>query len=296
MHLLWLALAAVGVQESTGVRPVDETIRKRFKHKSDFYKKVVDAGGLLILSSEKVDDRALLEVRYLIDGVLRGRDDIRAAMVKSGLRIGVMDYAEFTTDIPEHSKLSPWWNKRARGLGGNPVTCAEENVLNYKGDPYVGENIFIHEFAHAIQHSGIGRLDGEFKTKLRKLYEQTKAGGRFSGYCMQNPGEFWAEGVQSWFDCNRREIILKAGKERINIRTRELLVEHMAEFAALLREVFGDNDWRYTTTDKRTDLPHLKGYDREQAPTFTWPKHILEAARKTEERKREGKKRKGGSR
>ena len=47
---------------------------------------------------------------------------------------------EVTTDIPEHTTLGQWWDKRARGLGATrsrPVsTGAEENVLCYSDDLY----------------------------------------------------------------------------------------------------------------------------------------------------------------
>ena len=53
---------------------------------------------------------------------------------------------EYTTDVPEHKYLEKgekgkdWWDRRARGLGGNPrvpaTTCGEENLLCFEGDPY----------------------------------------------------------------------------------------------------------------------------------------------------------------
>ncbi|MDP6506913.1 MAG: hypothetical protein QF886_25025, partial [Planctomycetota bacterium] len=163
------------------VTAVPAEIIQRYKLKGDFYKKYVDVGGVPLMSSEKVDDRALLEARYTILQVLKGRKDILEAMSSKNLRLGVMAYNEFTTDMPETSKMNPWWNKRARGLGGNPTTCAEENVLNFPGDPYRGENILIHEFAHAIHHSGMRVLDDTFDKRLKALFKKTKESGRFSG-------------------------------------------------------------------------------------------------------------------
>ena len=32
-----------------------------------------------------------------------------------------------------------YWDRRARGLGGNPTTCAEENLLGYPGTRYYAE-------------------------------------------------------------------------------------------------------------------------------------------------------------
>jgi hypothetical protein len=47
---------------------------------------------------------------------------------------------------------------RSRGMGGNPTTGAEENLLGYPGTRYFGEHIFVHEFAHAI-HRAIRDVD-----------------------------------------------------------------------------------------------------------------------------------------
>src|SRR5437868_2466858 len=135
-------------------------------HLSPFYKKSLDDHGLFIISSEKPSDCALSEAAWIIDHVLANRDDLRAALVQANVRIVVMAYNEFTTDVPEHSHLRPpkdskltgkqYWDRRARGLGGtrtDPLTsCGEENLLNLKGDPYRGENILIHEFAHIIMN------------------------------------------------------------------------------------------------------------------------------------------------
>src|SRR5215470_5924253 len=67
-----------------------------------FYKKYADALGITILSSEKVPDAALLVARDIVIHMLAKRPDLRAEMVKKGMRVGVMAQSETTTDIPEH--------------------------------------------------------------------------------------------------------------------------------------------------------------------------------------------------
>src|SRR4051794_35711391 len=74
-------------------------------HLSPFYKKSLDNHGLWIISSEKPSDFALQEAAWIIDHVLANRDDLREALVKSNVRIVVMATTEFTTDVPEHSRL-----------------------------------------------------------------------------------------------------------------------------------------------------------------------------------------------
>jgi len=265
---------AVALLALAGDRP-GKTQHELIATLDPFYKKHVTAGGLLISSSEKVSTRALEEAAHLVRRLLANRGDVLKALVRGKVRVGVMAYNEMTTDIPECRGLSPWWDKRARGLGGNPVTCGEENLLAFRGDPYKGENIFIHEFAHIIHGRGLRAIDKTFEPRLRALYDKAKKTGRFRGYGMVNMGEFWAEGVQSWFNCNRAgglEVLRPDGKRLSLINTREQVKRHLPEYAKFLDESFGRNAWTYVPVRKRLHQPHLKGYDPSKAPIFKWPK------------------------
>jgi hypothetical protein len=271
-----LPLAA---EPEASVGSVPDELAEVHQLDTGFYRKHVDAGGIPVFSSENAQDAALLEVRHLILKLLANREDIRKAMSGKNVRVGVMAYNEFTTDMPETRTMESWWDKRARGLGGNPVTCGEENVLNFNGDPYHGENIFIHEFAHSIHLVGLRAVDQGFQERLDQVFEQAKKSARFSGYCMENAAEFWAEGVQSWFDCNNPQIMfMRDDGSLMPILNREDLKSHMPELAKLLQSIFGGNDWQYTTSGQRCAQPHLAAFDRGTAPVFVWPAKVLAAA------------------
>src|SRR5215212_1739110 len=90
----------------TDVRRPPEALVREWKL-SPFYKKYVDASGFPILSSESVSDYALHEARHLIDKLLEGRDDVRAALIKNRVRFVVQGVSEMTTTIPEYSDLTP---------------------------------------------------------------------------------------------------------------------------------------------------------------------------------------------
>src|SRR5262245_31286365 len=216
-----------------------------------FYQKHLDYRGYSILSSEKVSDAALLEARFLISQMLADRDDILQAIIKSKCRFVVMAPTEMTTDMPEqrHLKNDPKinWDKRARGLGGRITSCGEENLLNLKGDRYRNENILIHEFAHCIHNYGLRAVDPSFNGRLRaaygramekKLWEKT--------YAATNVGEYWAEAVQSYFDCNA-----PPGKVHNDVNTREKLARYDPELFQLIDEVFKQSRFRYVRYDER---------------------------------------------
>ena len=250
-----------------------------------FYQQYVDADGLAIVGSKQVTPEALLEAAYLVDRMLVGRDDLRRAIVDAKVRVTVMATGEFTTDVPEHADLKPkdYWNRRARGLGATTerpsVSCGEENLLLLSGDQYQGENILIHEFAHTIHEIGLAKTDPTFDARLRAAFDRAKERGLWkNAYALTNPQEYWAEGVQSWFDCNR-----SPDKVHNQIRTRDALKQYDPALAQLVAEVFGEQSWRYTTPRQRTDAIHLASVDWDKLPRFKWPaelRHATEQGRK----------------
>lgn len=255
-----------------------------------FYAKYVDASGYPVVSSAKVNDYALKEAAYLIDMMLAHRPDIRKAMVASGSRMIVMAHNEFTTDIPEHSHLRPkeYWDARARGLGGSrdePVcSCGEENLLGFDGDPYSTENILIHEFAHNIHLRGMVNLDPTFDDRLKRAYDHAMANGLWENkYASTNHAEYFAEGVQSWFNNNRQP-----DHDHNHVDTRTELKEYDPGLAAICEEVFGKTQLIYTKPTHRLS-GHLAGYDPTTSLRFEWPARVKESqARIREEVKNRG--------
>jgi hypothetical protein len=249
---------------------------------SPFYKKHISVGGLPVVGSAKVSDFALKEAAYLLDQMLAHRPEVRDAMVKNKVRCAIMAYSERTTDIPEHSDLTPkdYWDVRARGLGATrarpAISGAEENLLCFPGDPYSTENILIHEFGHAMHEMGLSKTDPSFDGRLREAFEHAKKEGLWKGtYAATNRHEYWAEGVQSWFDTNREN-----DSQHNHVNTREELKAYDPALAALAAEVFGDTPWRYVRPDRRTEQAHLAGYDPSKAPHFAWEPALIEANRR----------------
>ncbi len=241
-----------------------------------FYKKSTNVNGFPIVSSGKVSDYALKEAAHLVEQMIGHRQDIIDNLILRKCRLVVMAHDEFTTQVPEHSHMMPatFWDRRARGLGSSrtdPVaSCAEENLLCYPGDPYSTENILIHEFAHAIHLNGIYDVDPTFDKRLAVAYKAAIAKGLWKGkYAAKNKAEYWAEGVQSWFNTNR-----PPDHDHNHVDTREELKVYDPGLAKLAKEIFGDTDWRYQRPSQRQAPGHLHGFDPLDTPTFRWPKKL----------------------
>lgn len=239
------------------------------------YTKYISAEGYPIIASAKVNDYALKEAAYLVNMLLAKRPDVRKAMIHSGSRLIIMAHNEYTTDVPEHSHLKPkdFWDARARGLGGSqtdPVcSCGEENLLCFDGDPYHTENILIHEFAHNIHLRGMVNVDPTFDDRVKQAYDAAMKAGLWKGkYGSTNHHEYFAEGVQSWFDNNR-----EPDHDHNHVNTRKELLEYDPKLASLCQEIFGDTQLVYTKPITRLEA-HMTGYDPATAPKFVWPERL----------------------
>ncbi|MCA9050543.1 MAG: hypothetical protein KDA89_17520 [Planctomycetaceae bacterium] len=272
--------ASANAKAVRSVGKPSKELRARLKL-TEFHQRCLDADGFPILSSERVSPYAHLEACWIIDHMLTRRPDIRAALAEQGIRLVIMAPDEFTTAVPEHSHLRPreYWDRRARGLGSTvehpAVSCGEENLLCYRGDPYAAENILIHEFAHTIHLQGLSKVDPAFDDRLRTVYERALEAGKWTGkYAATNRAEYWAEGVQSWFGSNREN-----DSEHNHVNTRDELKEYDSDLADLLASVFPDNDWQYRRPQDRSpeDRRHLAGFDPDKAPAFQWPKELVAA-------------------
>jgi len=251
-----------------------------------FHSKYTSAHGFPIVASATVSDFALLEAAYLVDSLLAARPDVRQALIESGARLCILGHGEYTTDLPEFAFLAAapmegfpgisgrdFWDARARGTGGSETdpysSCGEENLLAYDGDPYAAECILIHEFAHVIHLRGMSNVDPSFDGRLLAAYDAAIENGLWKGkYAAVNHHEYFAEGVQCWFDNNRVN-----DHDHNHVHLRSELVDYDPRLAALCKEVFGDTELRYTKPATRL-TGHLAGYDPATAPRFRWPERL----------------------
>ena len=215
-----------------------------------WYKKYVDVNGIPLCSSWRCPDSALVaghNTLWAMTSMLS--DDVMNALRKAGTRVTMMGRYEGTTDVPEHAYLAADttlnWDLRARGLGGDlefPLTsCAEENVLGYQIDKYHAEDILIHEFAHSVHLVGIVQVDPEINDRLQKLLDNAiEKDLWWNTYRTTDIAEYFAEGVQDWFNVNA-EMDHPDGKHNY-VNTRDELKERDPGLWQLLSEYFPATD------------------------------------------------------
>ena len=123
-----------------------------------------------------------------------------------------------------------------------PLTsCAEENVLCYQIDKYHAEDILIHEFAHTIHEVGILPNDTTFNNLLQEQMNAVIDDGKYKNtYAITNIYEYFAEGVQSWFNVNA-EVPEPDGKHN-QLNTHMELKEYDPGLYQILKRFFPESD------------------------------------------------------
>jgi len=94
-------------------------------------------------------------------------------------------------------------------------------------------------------------------------------GGEKDCYASKNKGEYFAEGVQDWYDTNRT-----MDHDHNHIHTRAQLKEYDPMLAKLLEDILGDGGWRFVSPRERAGKDHLKGYDPAKSPVVKPLEHI----------------------
>merc|ERR1712050_374527 len=107
-------------------------------------------------------------------------------------------------------------------------------------DRYHSESILVHEFGHTVMNCG---FDDSQMRRIEEAYREALAAGCDNAlYIYSNMEEFWANGTQAWFDAIHRTDVNNG------ITTRSKLRQEHPALASLMRDIYGEGDWRYTST------------------------------------------------
>lgn len=220
-----------------------------FKLQTSYYKKYVMLGTTLensipIVSGKNVSDEALKKAK------------IQCAAIANTLPVSVLNTLRAQRIFivifgnNEYPDVIPGWDSNldatryAGGYGPNMpgASCGihEGDILNNTFDRYPNENIVIHEFGHAVIDFGLDKLYPGFKTNVLAIWNRAKSKGLWTNtYAISNASEYWAEGVQSYFNLNTRAPEAGDGTHN-HVSTRAVLKTYDPELYDLLHSVYGD--------------------------------------------------------
>ena len=221
-----------------------------------FYQQWISVAGFPVLASEKVNPYALKEAAWVTWQMIGHRPDILKVMAQDRQRLSVLSVNESLGDLPEYDIGDiGFFYADARDIAWNGATAAEE--ILFCSDSDYCYSFLIHEFAHTIHLFGLNMIDPTFDSRVRATYNEAMEKGLWKGtYASSNKNEYWAEGVGSWFD---------TAYSLNPVKTRDALKTYDPSLTLLIAEIFGDGDWRYTPFTTRMYLPHLQGFNRQEA-------------------------------
>jgi hypothetical protein len=177
-----------------------------------FYKKYINAAGVVIVSSEKVPDAALLAARQLILHLSSQRLDVHKAILAHHPRISVMAVAETASDLPEFGPNSDGqW-----GLGqmpGSPTTLVSQKGICYEGNTDYTANFLLHEFVHDVHNLGMPTADPDVVDEIYAAYLGAIERGIFippadeprrgiTPFDAYGDDEYFTHSVNAYFDLN----------------------------------------------------------------------------------------------
>lgn len=217
-----------------------------------FYTKYCSALGIPIVASSGVPDMALQRAWAIVTQMLNGMaqaEEIRNSITGMSTRIGIIGATQVTTDMPEHRALYTLfpgvdWNTRARGVGATPeiplLSIAEENLLCYAGDLWAGQNVLVHEFAHAIKGMGLDFVNPAFDVELQRAYQHALDAGLWpQTYVSSNIDEYWAEGVRLYFQIDAAGV---PGDQPYPANSRAELQVYDPDLYRIAESIFGARD------------------------------------------------------
>ncbi len=211
--------------------------------------------GFEIRAGEDVAPEAVTAMADHVYEMLVLRPDLTAAMLEQDVGFRVIGQDQRLTSLPEYGDLYDLypgtdWARAARAFPGTDlipyVAGAEENLLCLADDRYEGEDNFMRDLALAIRRFGLFVADPLTSELIDQAYGTAIAQGLWVNTLAEiNSDEYWAEGVQSFFDANLEEPEDRPPNSSHNhVDTRDELRLYDPTLHDLVWSVFGDNEWR----------------------------------------------------
>ncbi|HZJ48754.1 MAG TPA: hypothetical protein VFD97_06945 [Acidimicrobiia bacterium] len=238
---------------TTTTIPVPECSVQSIGADDDFYRKTCDQNGIAIVAAESVDDAALEAAAARMAGLFAERPELADAVAGAIDHVAIIGANERITDLPEFEDLyfvlpGTDWNRLGRSFPGSeeiPIAAgAEENLLCLDEDHYHGEDMFLRDFGWTIRRFGLASVEPGIDEAIEDAYNHAIAADLWRHTIAEvNSDQYWAEGVQSFFDANNEA---KDDTDEIHnfVDTRDELHTYDPFLYQVLVDVFGEATWR----------------------------------------------------
>jgi len=211
--LAWLVATAVLVGAliaAISASAAEAAVERICPPQHGFFSKQVLFWGIPIKAHQDVADAALWEAHRRIARMLEPLPVAAKNLGDIGAEMHIIGKDQQTSDLPAHRHLKgrPFESHgkrfesvdvRARGLGGLPASCGEENLLKLPSDRFRDHrDICTHEFAHTLLLYG---LSANVRDRVAEQYRKSTGKGLWkTAYASTNFDEYFAELSMWYFD------------------------------------------------------------------------------------------------
>lgn len=193
--------------DASAALTIPQAIIDRYGLDTRWYGKYIDAWGFTVLGPHTITNAAMRKARRQLGTLLwtypywpvpeMDRRNVRLVLIARGERMSAIPevYRQFGTALDDR-----YWG----GFGATdwfPLCGATEANLM---DNTNNENVFVHEFGHTVHLMALQYIDPNFSPELTAAWDNARATGLWNNtYAATNTAEYYAEGIQSYFDVNR---------------------------------------------------------------------------------------------
>lgn len=212
---------------------------------NSYYAKYINNTGIPIISSASIADLALLRADSIAQFMLLGLENVQEEMIRHSTYYAIMPDGTGIPDIPELAYLEDdsvtaqqtgcFHSRNGIGVSYEANFLCKDWPINQNP----GEDVFVHEFAHAMHLNGLHYFTNGFDDKLKRTYNDAMAAGLWdSTYAATNYLEYFAEGVQTWFEVNYKDGPPGGDGVHNDVNTRSKLQQYDPELYNLIAQYF----------------------------------------------------------
>ncbi|MEE8485392.1 MAG: hypothetical protein V3S38_02395 [Acidimicrobiia bacterium] len=216
--------------------------------------------GLEVLAAEEISPEAIRELAARAYQMLVNRPEYAEAIVGYPIGLRVIGADQRIMDLPEFDDIyfhhpGTDWRRLGRAFPGSEIipfaAGGEENLLCSEDDRFAGEDNFLRAFAITIRRFAMDVVDTPTSQAIEQAYAVAIAEGKWKNTLAEiNSDQYWAEGVQSFFDANLEDTTEERSpiSSHNHVNTREELRTYDRALYEIAVSVFGDTEWHPSCT------------------------------------------------
>lgn len=169
-----------------------------------YYTKYLNCSGIPVIGNDDVPDEAFIVANETMEFMLQGLDNVRDKLIERGEYYILAPLGDDARDVPEFVNQSWATNSGAYGSELRAAVSSSAGLLcmSYEdGNTDGHSNVFVHEFAHMLDISGLRLIESGFEAALTAAYNNAISQGLWNNtYAASNKQEYFAQCIQIYFE------------------------------------------------------------------------------------------------